>query len=585
MPISLTILLASLALGGLARALLDDSITHGAPLGLGMTLIVMLNTSAAILSLLFIRKENKRALLFFIPAALASTGLSLNDSPWLRALDIAAISISTAFGVYASISKEPMLSGVMKTIQNYSSGSIAPLLAAIELVSENIAKRTLMNDEASRIFGFIMKGSFIATPFLLVFTALLCSADAAFAKHLGDFIKLFDLPKLLELSVTTSILSAMVGGLLWSVAQWTAQSEPNLASTASTASATSTPSTNSLERNSLEISSTEIASTEHASTEHAGSESASRTSNSQDLTPATTGIKIALPEMATALTLLNLLFGAFVCVQIKYLFGGAHLVQITSGLTFAEYARRGFFELCTVSVLMLPLLLSADAVCPRASKKAKIVFNTLVSSTVLLLLTIVASAIERMQLYSREYGMSELRFFTTAFMLYLATIFLAYLASVIRAQRRIFVPATYALGLISISALHMVNPEYIISKSNMSRPADKIDVGYVLSLSCDGLPPIVDELPRLPEAERKHTASQLLARLNGAWKTDWRAFNLSRMTAYIKVKEAEPQLKKYAGTTNTLHTNTLQANALPASNLTTSNTSATASPATASTNK
>lgn len=567
MPISLTILLASLALGGLARALLDDSITHGAPLGLGMTLIVMLNTSAAILSLLFIRKENKRALLFFIPAALASTGLSLNDSPWLRALDIAAISISTAFGVYASISKEPMLSGVMKTIQNYSSGAIAPLLAAIELVSENIAKRTLMNDEASRIFGFIMKGSFIATPFLLVFTALLCSADAAFAKHLGDFIKLFDLPKLLELSVTTSILSAMVGGLLWSVAQWTAQSEPNLASTASTAS---TPSTNGLERNSFEISSTEI-----ASTEIAGSESASRRSNSQDLTPATTGIKIALPEMATALTLLNLLFGAFVCVQIKYLFGGAHLVQITSGLTFAEYARRGFFELCTVSVLMLPLLLSADAVCQRASKNAKIVFNTLVSSTVLLLLTIVASAIERMQLYSRGYGMSELRFFTTAFMLYLATIFLAYLASVIRAQRRIFVPATYALGLISISALHMVNPEYIISKSNMSRPADKIDVGYVLSLSCDGLPPIVDELPRLPEAERRHTASQLLARLNGAWKTDWRAFNLSRMTAYIKVKEAEPQLKKYAG----------KANTLPASNLTASNTSATASPATVSTNK
>lgn len=551
MPISLTILLASLALGGLARALLDDSITHGAPLGLGMTLIVMLNTSAAILSLLLIRKENKRALLFFIPAALASTGLSLNDSPWLRALDIAAISISTAFGVYASISKEPMLSGVMKTIQNYSSGAIAPLLAAIELVSENIAKRTLMNEEASRIFGFIMKGSFIATPFLLVFTALLCSADAAFAKHLGDFIKLFDLPKLLELSVTTSILSAMVGGLLWSVAQWTAQAEPNLASTAST-----------------------------TSTEIAGSESASRTSNSQDLTPATTGIKIALPEMATALTLLNLLFGAFVCVQIKYLFGGAHLVQITSGLTFAEYARRGFFELCTVSVLMLPLLLSADAVCPRASKKAKIVFNTLVSSTVLLLLTIVASAIERMQLYSREYGMSELRFFTTAFMLYLATIFLAYLASVIRAKRRIFVPATYALGLISISALHMVNPEYIISKSNMSRPADKIDVGYVLSLSCDGLPPIVDELPRLPEAERKHTASQLLARLNGAWKTDWRAFNLSRMTAYIKVKEAEPQLRKYAGTANNLQSNTL-----PAINVTASNTSATASPATVSTNK
>jgi hypothetical protein len=530
MPISLIILLVSLALGALARALLDDSFTHNAPLGLGLTLIVMLNTSAAIVSLLFIRKENKRALLFFIPAALLSLGLSLHDSAWLQALDLAAISISTAFGVYASISKEPMLAGVMKTIQNYSSGAIAPLLAAIELVSENIAKRTLMNEEASRIFAFIMKGSLIATPFLLVFTGLLCSADAAFAKHLGDFIKLFDLARILELSVTTTLLSGMVGGLLWSVAQWTAQSETAQSAAAQSAAVQS-----------------EKASGLPIGLANAGGENLRGENLRGENLPR--GLTIALPEMATALTLLNILFGAFVCVQIKYLFGGAQLVQITSGLTFAEYARRGFFELCTVSVLMLPLLLSADAICPRASKKAKLVFNGLVSTTVLLLLTIVASAIERMQLYSSEYGMSELRFFTTAFMFYLATIFIAYLASVIKAQRRIFVPATYALGLISIATLHVVNPEYQISQSNMSRPADKIDTQYLLSLSCDALPPIVEQLPRLPEAARKETASQLLARLKGAWKTDWRAFNLSRTTAYLKVKEAEPTLKKYAGIT------------------------------------
>lgn len=540
MPISLIILLVSFALGALARALLDDSFTHNAPLGLGLTLIFMLNTSAAIISLLFIRKENKRALLFFIPAALLSLGLSLHDSAWLQALDLAAISISTAFGVYASISKEPMLAGVMKTIQNYSSGAIAPLLAAIELVSENIAKRTLMNEEASRIFAFIMKGSLIATPFLLVFTGLLCSADAAFAKHLGDFIKLFDLARILELSVTTTLLSGMVGGLLWSVAQWTAQSETVQSETAQAEKAQAAAAQAAAAQS-------EKASGLQVGLANAGGENLRAETLRGENLPR--GLTIALPEMATALTLLNILFGAFVCVQIKYLFGGAQLVQITSGLTFAEYARRGFFELCTVSVLMLPLLLSADAICPRASKKAKLVFNGLVSTTVLLLLTIVASAIERMQLYSSEYGMSELRFFTTAFMFYLATIFIAYLTSVIKAQRRIFVPATYALGLISIATLHVVNPEYQISQSNMSRPADKIDTQYLLSLSCDALPPIVEQLPRLPEAARKETASQLLARLKGAWKTDWRAFNLSRTTAYLKVKEAEPTLKKYAGMT------------------------------------
>ena len=34
-----------------------------------------------------------------------------------------------------------------------------------------------------------------------------------------------------------------------------------------------------------------------------------------------------------------------------------YLTETTTGLTYADYARRGFFELVTVSVLVLPLLL------------------------------------------------------------------------------------------------------------------------------------------------------------------------------------------------------------------------------------
>jgi uncharacterized protein DUF4153 len=68
-----------------------------------------------------------------------------------------------------------------------------------------------------------------------------------------------------------------------------------------------------------------------------------------------------------ALGALNLLFLAFVVVQFRYLFGGEGLVEERVGLTYAEYARHGFFELVAVSVLVLVVLLAADALVVRSA--------------------------------------------------------------------------------------------------------------------------------------------------------------------------------------------------------------------------
>src|SRR3546814_9714779 len=48
------------------------------------------------------------------------------------------------------------------------------------------------------------------------------------------------------------------------------------------------------------------------------------------------------------------LFALFVVVQLRYLFGGEDAVQRSVDLTYAQYARRGFFELVTASLLLLP---------------------------------------------------------------------------------------------------------------------------------------------------------------------------------------------------------------------------------------
>ena len=47
-------------------------------------------------------------------------------------------------------------------------------------------------------------------------------------------------------------------------------------------------------------------------------------------------------------------------MQVRYFFGGEELVQAVTGLTYAEYARRGFFELVAVAALLLGVLLAVD---------------------------------------------------------------------------------------------------------------------------------------------------------------------------------------------------------------------------------
>jgi Domain of unknown function (DUF4173) len=63
---------------------------------------------------------------------------------------------------------------------------------------------------------------------------------------------------------------------------------------------------------------------------------------------------LGIVEIGIVLGLLDLLFLTFVVIQVRYLFGGAGRVAATAGLTHTEYARRGFFELVTVTALALP---------------------------------------------------------------------------------------------------------------------------------------------------------------------------------------------------------------------------------------
>src|SRR5688572_25842895 len=178
---------------------------------------------------------------------------------------------------------------------------------------------------------------------------------------------------------------------------------------------------------------------------------------------------LGIVELGVVLGLLNVLFLAFVLVQFRYLFGGAELVQVSATLTYAEYARRGFFELVAVAALLLPIMLLLDWGARLNTPRETTIYRALSGLLVLLLFVVIVSALQRMRLYTQEYGLTELRLYTTAFMLWITAGAIWYLATVLRDHRERFLFGSLVAGLVVAAGLNLLNPDDLIVRTNAAR--------------------------------------------------------------------------------------------------------------------
>jgi|GEM_PF-92346 len=260
------------------------------------------------------------------------------------------------------------------------------------------------------------------------------------------------------------------------------------------------------------------------------------------------GISLGAVEVGVVLGLLNVLFACFVAVQFRYFFGGAARVMSITELTYSEYARRGFFELTWVAGLVLPLLLGAHALLRKNSPAAERVFRPLAGAQVALLFVIMASAVARMRLYQSEYGLTELRLYTTAFMLWLGLVFVWFAWTVlVRSARQRFACGALVAAFVTIGLLHVVNPDAYIVRANAAhaRAGRSFDALYAASLSADAVPALVSALPSLGRDERCLVARELSARWSArAAGEDWRAWSLARSRAWRTVAARRESLSE-----------------------------------------
>lgn len=280
----------------------------------------------------------------------------------------------------------------------------------------------------------------------------------------------------------------------------------------------------------------------------------------------------------SALTVLNGIYLLFFFAQGSYLFS-AFASHLPETMTYAEYARRGFFELCGVAAINLMIIGVAYLVTkrneeiskPKAEepsknsteeggkfhdipKGLKVEILALCGFTLLL----IGTALSKMGLYIHYYGLTQLRVYTTWFMALLLFVF------IIIAVRQ-FVKFNGAkiviIGFVlSFLVLTYGNVDGMIAKYNIDRYREgtllSVDTQALIDLSDGAVPHMVELYHETDNPVLKGQLKFAITKIYGGdvrdlygdayeegfypedttvvvlpMRTDWRCFNLQSYKA------------------------------------------------------
>lgn len=248
-------------------------------------------------------------------------------------------------------------------------------------------------------------------------------------------------------------------------------------------------------------------------------------------------------EALVVLVAVDGLFAAFVVLQLAYLFGGQVVVAAT-GITYSDYAREGYFQLVAVVAGAGTLVAVAELAARRPEGRSR-AFVVAALALLGLSAVILASAAVRLGLYQEIYGWTELRFYVAASIAWLAIGGLIATVLLVR-DRMAWLFHGLAFGAVAVTLLlGAIGPQAYVTQQNLARVLDPglipagghsgFDAEYAATLGDDAVPLLIDALPRLDPASRA-TLSLALGERRVELASDqasgvWPAWNLSRKRA------------------------------------------------------
>jgi hypothetical protein len=183
-----------------------------------------------------------------------------------------------------------------------------------------------------------------------------------------------------------------------------------------------------------------------------------------------------------------------------------------------------------VVLLVVPLLVATRAALQPGRMLAR--RHTMLALPIIALLgAMIVSAVLRMRLYVRYFGLTTDRLYPVVFMGWLALVLLWLAITVLRGRGRPFVAGAVVSGAAVLAGLHLVSADLIVARTNIARAANAprgtgivLDRAHLAGLSAEAaelataaalapLPSLGDPQARLDAARNRcHAATRLLER-------------------------------------------------------------------------
>jgi hypothetical protein len=515
----------------LLLGILGDVLLRSDEPGLNVLLVLCAVTAAMVMLFLRHRKGTYDGRTWALQGALVffAAMFAWRDSQELRVWDVFAIFGIGAVLILPSLRIKVHLAGFSHYILGIIVSGLNVFFAPFFLMMSDIKWSSPAQKGLSRHLISVLRGLLIAAPLLLIFGGLFKAADAVFEGVVNRTFNVVPDVVISHIFLTVFFTWVTAGYLRGSLFEIFAFETVDMGRNAPSAVVSVTEPVE------------EKAETETAT---AKEEEKPKQRNWQDFDNSLLPKVLTLGGVETAIVLglLDLLFLSFVIIQIPYLFGGMDLVQNTPDFKLAEFARRGFGELVAVSALVLPILLVSHWLLRKDRPVNEKLFRVLAGIQIVLLFVIMASAAQRLLLLTGPvgYGLTTVRFYPMAFMIWLAVVFCWFAVTVLRGARQHFAWGMIWSALFILGALHFVNPDAFIVRTNLRlmQQGREFDASYNAHLSADSVPVLMKGLPAMNPEQQVEVRSILSTRTSIVCTgEDFRNWNWSRSVARSLIHE------------------------------------------------
>lgn len=201
--------------------------------------------------------------------------------------------------------------------------------------------------------------------------------------------------------------------------------------------------------------------------------------------------------IVSALVPIVFVYTVFFISQWEYYLSG-FVGELPEDLSYAQYAREGFFQLCIVSVINLVIILFVALFMRRKVEEKSVVFRIISIIFTICNFILISTALSKMVMYIKSYGLTPKRIYATWFMCLIAVIFLIIVVSQFINKIKP-IATTFVVCVLFLTGLSLSNIDRIIAGYNVDRYIDgslnSVDMRAMEDLGDAAIP----ELVRLAE--------------------------------------------------------------------------------------